>query len=158
MGCWRVGKPCMAISVAFVGLDGDSGERRLRRLESAVAWSGWEGQACIRSRMRRLGRVAAGRAAGADAGILSTASRVIGVAADAASRNAMLLAGLMAGVTSMAARGACWSAPSAMRAGRHPPRPAGAAADPAFERAELIGVYVRRSLGAPPPACARRRP
>ena len=66
----------------------------------------------------RSGRAGWLRAAvlGADDGIVSTASLVIGVAAAAASRNAVLVwqvAGLVAGATSMAAVGSmCRSAPA----------------------------------------------
>jgi VIT1/CCC1 family predicted Fe2+/Mn2+ transporter len=65
----------------------------------------------------RSGRAGWLRAAvlGADDGIVSTASLVIGVAAAAASRNAVLVAGvagLVAGATSMAAGSTCRSAPS----------------------------------------------
>jgi VIT1/CCC1 family predicted Fe2+/Mn2+ transporter len=84
---------------------------------------------------------------GANDGIVSTASLVIGVAAAAASRNAVLLAGvagLVGGATSMAAgeyvsvssqRDAEWADSS-----REP------AADPESELAQLTEVYVRRGL------------
>ncbi|HEV8649049.1 MAG TPA: VIT family protein [Actinomycetes bacterium] len=102
--------------------------------------------------LHRSGRAGWLRAAvlGADDGIVSTASLVIGVAAAAASRNAVLLAGvagLVAGATSMAA-GEYVSVSSqrdAERAdiGRERRE---LAADSEFERAELTEVYVRRGL------------
>ena len=85
---------------------------------------------------------------GANDGIVSTASLVIGVAAAAASRNTVLLAGvagLVAGATSMAAGSMCRSAPSVT-----PSRPTSVqerrelAADPELEQVELTDVYVRR--------------
>jgi VIT1/CCC1 family predicted Fe2+/Mn2+ transporter len=87
---------------------------------------------------------------GADDGIVSTASLVIGVAVAAASRNAVLLAGmagLVAGATSMAA-GEYVSVSSQrdteradISRERHQ-----LAADPELEQAELTEVYVRRGL------------
>jgi len=87
---------------------------------------------------------------GADDGIVSTASLVIGVAAASASRNAVLLAGvagLVAGATSMAA-GEYVSVSSQRDAEQADIRRERGelAADPAFERAELTEVYVRRGL------------
>jgi VIT1/CCC1 family predicted Fe2+/Mn2+ transporter len=87
---------------------------------------------------------------GADDGIVSTASLVIGVAAAAASRNAVALAGvagLVAGATSMAA-GEYVSVSSQRDAeqadiGRERRE---LAVDPELERAELTEVYVRRGL------------
>jgi VIT1/CCC1 family predicted Fe2+/Mn2+ transporter len=87
---------------------------------------------------------------GADDGIVSTASLVIGVAAAAASRNAVLLAGvtgLVAGAASMAA-GEYVSVSSQrdteradISRERHQ-----LAADPESEQAELTEVYIRRGL------------
>ncbi len=106
----------------------------------------------VHRELHRSSRVGWLRAAvlGADDGIVSTASLVIGVAATAASRNAVVLAGvagLVAGATSMAA-GEYVSVSSqrdAERAdiGRERRE---LAADPEFERAELTEVYVRRGL------------
>jgi VIT1/CCC1 family predicted Fe2+/Mn2+ transporter len=105
--------------------------------------------------VHRSGRAGWLRAAvlGADDGIVSTASLVIGVAAAAASQNTVLLAGvagLVAGATSMAA-GEYVSVSSqrdAERAdiGRERQE---LAADPAFEQAELTDIYVRRGLDQP---------
>jgi VIT1/CCC1 family predicted Fe2+/Mn2+ transporter len=102
--------------------------------------------------VHRSGRAGWLRAAvlGADDGIVSTASLVIGVAAAAASQNTVLLAGvagLVAGATSMAA-GEYVSVSSqrdAERAdiGREQRE---LAADPDLEQAELTDVYVRRGL------------
>ena len=102
--------------------------------------------------LHRSGRAGWLRAAvlGADDGIVSTASLVIGVAAAAASRNAVLLAGvagLVAGATSMAA-GEYVSVSSqrdAEQADISREREE-LAADPAFEQAELTDIYVRREL------------
>jgi vacuolar iron transporter family protein len=101
--------------------------------------------------LHRSGRAGWLRAAvlGADDGIVSTASLVIGVAA-AASRNAVLVAGvagLVAGATSMAA-GEYVSVSSQRDAeqadiGRERQE---LAADPAFAQAELTEIYVRRGL------------
>jgi len=100
----------------------------------------------------RSGRAGWLRAAvlGADDGIVSTASLVIGVAAAAASRNAVLLAGvtgLVAGAASMAA-GEYVSVSSQrdteradISRERHK-----LAADPESEQAELTEVYIRRGL------------
>jgi VIT1/CCC1 family predicted Fe2+/Mn2+ transporter len=105
--------------------------------------------------LHRIGRAGWLRAAvlGANDGIVSTASLVIGVAAAAASRNAVALAGvagLVAGATSMAA-GEYVSVSSqrdAERAdiGREQRE---LAADPEFEQAELTEIYVRRGLDRP---------
>jgi vacuolar iron transporter family protein len=103
----------------------------------------------------RSGRAGWLRAAvlGADDGIVSTASLVIGVAAAAGSRNAVLLAGvagLVAGATSMAA-GEYVSVSSQRDAeqadiGRERQE---LAADPELEQAELTDIYVRRGLDQP---------
>ncbi len=106
----------------------------------------------VHRELHRSGRAGWLRAAvlGADDGIVSTASLVIGVAAAAASRNAVLLAGLaglVAGATSMAA-GEYVSVSSqrdAERADISRERRE-LAADPAFEQAELTEIYVRRGL------------
>jgi VIT1/CCC1 family predicted Fe2+/Mn2+ transporter len=100
----------------------------------------------------RSGRAGWLRAAvlGANDGIVSTASLVIGVAAAAASRNAVLLAGvagLVAGATSMAA-GEYVSVSSqrdAEQADIARERNE-LAADPEFEQAEPTQIYVRRGL------------
>ena len=100
----------------------------------------------------RSGRAGWLRAAvlGADDGIVSTASLVIGVAAAAASRDAVALAGvagLVAGATSMAA-GEYVSVSSqrdAEQADISRERRE-LAADPESEQAELAEVYVRRGL------------
>jgi len=100
----------------------------------------------------RSGRAGWLRAAvlGADDGIVSTASLVIGVAAAAASRNAVALAGvagLVAGATSMAT-GEYVSVSSqrdAEQADISRERRE-LAADPESEQAELAEVYVRRGL------------
>ena len=100
----------------------------------------------------RSGRAGWLRAAvlGADDGIVSTASLVIGVAAAAASRDAVALAGvagLVAGATSMAA-GEYVSVSSqrdAEQADISRERRE-LAADPESEQAELTEVYVRRGL------------
>jgi VIT1/CCC1 family predicted Fe2+/Mn2+ transporter len=100
----------------------------------------------------RSGRAGWLRAAvlGADDGIVSTASLVIGVAAAAAPRNTVLLAGvagLVAGATSMAA-GEYVSVSSQRDAEQADiaRERRELAADPEFERAELAQVYVRRGL------------
>jgi vacuolar iron transporter family protein len=100
----------------------------------------------------RSGRAGWLRAAvlGADDGIVSTASLVIGVAAAAASRNAVLLAGvagLVAGATSMAA-GEYVSVSSQRDAERADiaRERSELAADPEAEWAELTEIYVRRGL------------
>jgi len=102
--------------------------------------------------LHRSGRVGWLRAAvlGADDGIVSTASLVIGVAAAAASRGAVLLAGvagLVAGATSMAA-GEYVSVSTQRDAERADIRRERRelTADPEFERAELTEIYVRRGL------------
>jgi VIT1/CCC1 family predicted Fe2+/Mn2+ transporter len=87
---------------------------------------------------------------GADDGIVSTASLVIGVAAAAASQNTVLLAGvagLVAGATSMAA-GEYVSVSSQRDAEQADiaRERRELAADPTFEQAELTDIYVRRGL------------
>jgi VIT1/CCC1 family predicted Fe2+/Mn2+ transporter len=102
--------------------------------------------------LHRSGRAGWLRAAvlGANDGIVSTASLVIGVAAAAASRNTVLLAGLaglVAGATSMAA-GEYVSVSSqrdAERADIAQERQE-LADDPEFEQAELTEIYLRRGL------------
>src|SRR6266545_3779630 len=106
----------------------------------------------VAQELHRSGRAGWLRAAvlGADDGVVSTASLVIGVAAAAASRNAVVLAGvagLVAGATSMAA-GEYVSVSSqgdAEQADISRERRE-LAADPEFEQAELTEVYVRRGL------------
>ena len=101
----------------------------------------------------RSGRVGWLRAAvlGAEDGIVSTASLLLGVTAAAASRSAILvagLAGLVAGAMSMAA-GEYVSVSSqrdAERADITRERQQ-QQADPDGELAELTGIYVRRGLG-----------
>jgi VIT1/CCC1 family predicted Fe2+/Mn2+ transporter len=102
--------------------------------------------------VHRSGRAGWLRAAvlGANDGIVSTASLVIGVAAAAASRNTVLLAGvagLVAGATSMAAgvSGSVSSQRDAERADISRERRE-LATDPEFEQAELTEIYVRRGL------------
>jgi VIT1/CCC1 family predicted Fe2+/Mn2+ transporter len=90
---------------------------------------------------------------GANDGIVSTASLVIGVAAAAASRNTVLLAGLaglVAGATSMAA-GEYVSVSSQRDAERADiaRERRELATDPEFEQAELTEIYVRRGLDRP---------
>ena len=90
---------------------------------------------------------------GADDGIVSTASLVIGIAAAAASRNAVLVAGvagLVAGATSMAA-GEYVSVSSQRDAEQADIARERweLAADPDFEQAELAEIYVRRGLDRP---------
>lgn len=105
-----------------------------------------------RQQQHRSGRVGWLRAAvlGADDGIVSTASLTIGVAAAAASRSAILvagLAGLVAGAMSMAA-GEYVSVSSqrdAERADITLERQQ-QQADPDLELAELTDIYVRRGL------------
>jgi VIT1/CCC1 family predicted Fe2+/Mn2+ transporter len=87
---------------------------------------------------------------GANDGIVSTASLVIGVAAAAASRNTVLLAGLaglVAGATSMAA-GEYVSVSSQRDAERADiaRERRELATDPVFEQAELTEIYLRRGL------------
>jgi len=111
----------------------------------------------------RSGRAGWLRAAvlGADDGIVSTASLVIGVAAAAASRNAVLVAGvagLVAGATSMAA-GEYVSVSSqrdAEQADIAREREE-LAADPDLEQAELTEIYVRRGLDRPLAATVAER-
>jgi vacuolar iron transporter family protein len=100
----------------------------------------------------RSGRAGWLRAAvlGANDGIVSTASLVIGVAAAAASRNTVLLAGLaglVAGATSMAA-GEYVSVSSQRDAERSDiaRERRELATDPEFEQAELTEIYLRRGL------------
>ena len=84
---------------------------------------------------------------GANDGIVSTASLVIGVAAAAASQNAVLLAGvagLVGGATSMAA-GEYVSVSSQRDAERADSSPE-LATDPESEQAQLTEMYVRRGL------------
>jgi VIT1/CCC1 family predicted Fe2+/Mn2+ transporter len=103
----------------------------------------------------RSGRAGWLRAAvlGADDGIVSTASLVLGVAAAAASPSTVLvagLAGLVAGATSMAAgeyvsvstQGDAEQADIARERRQ-------LAADPDLEQAELTDIYVRRGLDRP---------
>jgi vacuolar iron transporter family protein len=106
----------------------------------------------IQQEPHRSGRAGWLRAAvlGADDGIVSTASLVIGVAAAAASRNAVLLAGmagLVAGATSMAA-GEYVSVSSQRDAEQADitREQQQLAANPEFEQAELTQVYLRRGL------------
>jgi vacuolar iron transporter family protein len=87
---------------------------------------------------------------GANDGIVSTASLVIGVAAAAASRNTVLLAGLaglVAGATSMAA-GEYVSVSSQRDTERADiaRERRELATDPDFEQAELTEIYLRRGL------------
>jgi vacuolar iron transporter family protein len=106
-----------------------------------------------RQEQHRSGRTGWLRAAvlGADDGIVSTASLTIGVAAAAASRSTILvagLAGLVAGAMSMAA-GEYVSVSSqrdAERADITRERQQ-QQADPGLELAELTDIYVRRGLG-----------
>jgi len=106
----------------------------------------------VHRELHRSGRAGWLRAGvlGADDGIVSTASLVIGVAAAAASRGAVLLAGvagLVAGATSMAA-GEYVSVSTQRDAERADIRRERRelTADPEFERAELTEIYVRRGL------------
>jgi VIT1/CCC1 family predicted Fe2+/Mn2+ transporter len=106
----------------------------------------------VQRELHRSGRAGWLRAAvlGADDGIVSTASLVIGVAAAAASHNAVLLAGvagLVAGATSMAA-GEYVSVSSQRDAEQADiaQEQQELADDPEFERAELTEIYVRRGL------------
>ena len=98
---------------------------------------------------------------GADDGIVSTASLVIGVAAATASRNAVLVAGvagLVAGATSMAA-GEYVSVSSQRDAEQADiaREQQELAADPDLEQAELTEVYVRRGLDRPLAATVAER-
>ena len=111
----------------------------------------------------RSGRAGWLRAAvlGADDGIVSTASLVIGVAAAAASRNAVLVvgvAGLVAGATSMAA-GEYVSVSSQRDAEQADiaRERRELAADPDLEQAELAEIYVRRGLDRPLAAIVAER-
>ena len=129
--------------------------------------TGWQpargGMVMAHREVHRSGRAGWLRAAvlGADDGIVSTASLVIGVAAAAASQNTVLLAGvagLVAGATSMAA-GEYVSVSSQRDAekadiGRERQE---LAADPAVEQAELTDIYVRRGLDQPLAATVAER-
>jgi VIT1/CCC1 family predicted Fe2+/Mn2+ transporter len=106
----------------------------------------------VQQEAHRSGRTGWLRAAvlGANDGIVSTASLVIGVAAAAASRNTVLLAGLaglVAGATSMAA-GEYVSVSSQRDAERADiaRERRELATDPVFEQAELTEIYLRRGL------------
>jgi VIT1/CCC1 family predicted Fe2+/Mn2+ transporter len=100
----------------------------------------------------RSGRAGWLRAAvlGADDGIVSTASLVLGVAAAAASRSAVLVAGvagLVAGATSMAAGE--YVSVSTQRDAEQADiarERRQLAADPRLEQAELTDIYVQRGL------------
>jgi vacuolar iron transporter family protein len=117
-----------------------------------VAGTAEEVDPVARQEQHRSGRVGWLRAAvlGADDGIVSTASLMIGVAAAAASRSTILvagLAGLVAGAMSMAA-GEYVSVSSqrdAERADITRERQQ-QQADPDLELAELTDIYVRRGL------------
>ena len=116
-----------------------------------------------RAESHRSGRAGWLRAAvlGADDGIVSTASLVIGVAAAAASRNAVLLAGvagLVAGATSMAA-GEYVSVSSQRDAEQADiaREQQELAADPDLEQSELTEIYVRRGLDRPLAAMVAER-
>jgi vacuolar iron transporter family protein len=105
-----------------------------------------------RREVHRSGRAGWLRAAvlGADDGLVSTASLIIGVAASSASRGAVLvagLAGLVAGAMSMAA-GEYVSVSSQRDAERADVdlERRQLAADPAAELTELTDIYVRRGL------------
>jgi vacuolar iron transporter family protein len=111
----------------------------------------------------RSGRAGWLRAAvlGADDGIVSTASLVIGVAAAAASRNAVLVAGvagLVAGATSMAA-GEYVSVSSQRDAEQADiaRERRELAANPDLQEAELAEIYVRRGLDQPLAAIVAER-
>jgi vacuolar iron transporter family protein len=87
---------------------------------------------------------------GANDGIISTASLVVGIAASSASHEAVVVAGvagLVAGAMSMAAGEyvSVSSQSDTERADLARER-AELAGDPAFERAELAAIYVRRGL------------
>jgi VIT1/CCC1 family predicted Fe2+/Mn2+ transporter len=111
----------------------------------------------------RSGRVGWLRAAvlGADDGIVSTASLVIGVAAATASRNTVLVAGvagLVAGATSMAAGE--YVSVSTQRDAEQADiarERQELVADPDLEQAELIDIYVRRGLDRPLAAAVAER-
>jgi VIT1/CCC1 family predicted Fe2+/Mn2+ transporter len=98
---------------------------------------------------------------GADDGIVSTASLVIGVAAAAPSRNTVLVAGvagLVAGATSMAA-GEYVSVSSQRDAEQADiaREQREQAADPDLEQVELTEIYVRRGLDRPLAAMVAER-
>jgi len=99
-----------------------------------------------------MGRVGWLRAAvlGANDGIVSTASLVIGVAAAGAAKEAVLIAGvagLVAGAMSMAAGEYVSVSSQADTEGADLQRERSElAADPAFEREELAAIYVARGL------------
>jgi vacuolar iron transporter family protein len=111
----------------------------------------------------RSGRAGWLRAAvlGADDGIVSTASLVIGVAAAATSRNTVLLAGvagLVAGATSMAAGE--YVSVSTQRDAEQADiarEQRQLAADPDLEQAELAELYVQRGLDRPLAASVAER-
>jgi VIT1/CCC1 family predicted Fe2+/Mn2+ transporter len=111
----------------------------------------------------RSGRAGWLRAAvlGADDGIVSTASLVIGVAAAATSRNTVLLAGvagLVAGATSMAAGE--YVSVSTQRDAEQADiarEQRQLAADPDLEQAELAEIYVQRGLDRPLAASVAER-
>jgi vacuolar iron transporter family protein len=111
----------------------------------------------------RSGRAGWLRAAvlGADDGIVSTASLVIGVAAAATSRNTVLLAGvagLVAGATSMAAGE--YVSVSTQRDAEQADiarEQRQLAADPDLEQAELAEIYVQRGLDRPLAATVAER-
>jgi vacuolar iron transporter family protein len=125
-----------------------------RPTDHEAGWAARAGKNGILHReSHRSGRAGWLRAAvlGADDGIVSTASLVIGVAAAAVSRDAVLLAGvagLVAGATSMAA-GEYVSVSSQRDAEQADiaRERRELAADPDLEQAELTEVYVRRGLG-----------
>jgi len=128
-------------------------EASFRRGEADVNGTAREVDSIARQKQHRSGRVGWLRAAvlGADDGIVSTASLTIGVAAAAASRSTILvagLAGLVAGAMSMAA-GEYVSVSSQRDAERaditreRQQQQAG----PDRELAELTDIYVRRGLG-----------
>jgi vacuolar iron transporter family protein len=111
----------------------------------------------------RSGRAGWLRAAvlGADDGIVSTASLVIGVAAATTSRNTVLLAGvagLVAGATSMAAGE--YVSVSTQRDAEQADiarEQRQLAADPDLEQAELAEIYVQRGLDRPLAATVAER-
>jgi VIT1/CCC1 family predicted Fe2+/Mn2+ transporter len=111
----------------------------------------------------RSGRAGWLRAAvlGADDGIVSTASLVIGVAAAATSRSTVLLAGvagLVAGATSMAAGE--YVSVSTQRDAEQADiarEQRQLAADPDLEQAELAEIYVQRGLDRPLAATVAER-
>jgi VIT1/CCC1 family predicted Fe2+/Mn2+ transporter len=109
-----------------------------------------------RHRITRIGWLRAA-VLGANDGIVSTASLLVGVAAAQASRADVLVtgvAGLVAGAMSMAAGEYVSVSSQADTERADLAREAGElAADPEFERAELTGIYVQRGLE---PALARQ--